>query len=130
MLLYSSLNTHRSSPRWTTPVSKPLYFHPSCEKDYKTLPEDVQADAGYNLDLVQQGKAPEVSFGPLHSLRSGTMELRIDEATDTYRVVYVAKFSGAVFVLDAFEKKSPTGAVGFRRTSSRGFDSGTSKPRG
>ena len=45
------------------PVSKPLYF--SCEKDYKTLPEDVQADAGYNLDLVQQGKAPEVSFGPM-----------------------------------------------------------------
>ena len=54
------------------------------------------------------------------------MELRIDEATDTYRVVCVARFSGAVFVLDAFEKKSPTGAVGFRRTSSRGFDSGTS----
>ena len=62
----------------------------------------MQADAGDNLDLVQQGKAPEVSFGPLHSLGSGTMELRIDEVTDTYRVVYVAKFSGAVFVLDAF----------------------------
>lgn len=37
------------------------------------------------------------------------MELRIDEDTDTYRVVYVAKFSEAVFVLDAFKKKSPTG---------------------
>ena len=108
---------------------KPLYFHLSCEKDHKILPEDVQANAGYNLDLVQQGKAPEVSFGPLHSLGSGTMELRIDEATDTYRVVYVAKFSGAVFVLDAFKKKSRR-AVGFRRTSSRGFDSGTGKPRG
>ena len=89
---------------------KPLYFHPSCEKDYKALPDDVQADAGYNLDLVQQGKAPEVSFGPLHSLGSGTMELRLDEDTDTYRVVYVARFSEAVFVLDAFKKKSPTGS--------------------
>jgi phage-related protein len=123
------LNTHRPSPRWTTPVS-PSTSTLLAKRNYKTLPEDVQADAGYNLDLVQQGKAPEVSFGPLHSLGSGTMELRIDEATDTYRVVYVAKFSGAVFVLDAFKKKSPTGAVGFRRTSSRGFDSGTSKPRG
>lgn len=89
---------------------KPLYFHPSCEKDYKALPDDVQADAGYNLDLVQQGKAPAVSFGPLHSLGSGVMELRLDEDTDTYRVVYVAKFSEAVFVLDAFKKKSPTGS--------------------
>ena len=37
------------------------------------------------------------------------MELRIDENTDTYRVVYVAKLSEAVFVLDAFKKKSPRG---------------------
>jgi phage-related protein len=37
------------------------------------------------------------------------MELRIDEDTDTYRVVYVAKLSEAVFVLDAFKKKSPRG---------------------
>ena len=63
MLLYSNLNTHCPSPG--DHARKPLYFHPSCEKDYKTLPEDVQADAGYNLDLVQQGKAPEVSFGPM-----------------------------------------------------------------
>lgn len=88
---------------------KPLYFHPSCEKDYRGLPEGVQDDAGYNLDRVQQGKRPEISFGPLRQLGSGVMELRIDEDTDTYRVVYVAKLSEAVFVLDAFKKKSPTG---------------------
>lgn len=88
---------------------KPLYFHPSCEKDFKSLPVEVQADAGYNLDLVQQGKRPETSFGPLRGLGSGIMELRIDEDTDTYRVVYVAKLSEGVFVLDAFKKKSPTG---------------------
>ena len=87
---------------------KPLYFHPSCKKDYLGLPEAVQDDAGYNLDRVQQGKAPRISFGPLHHLGSGVMELRIDEDTDTYRVVYVAKLSEAVFVLDAFKKKIST----------------------
>lgn len=92
-----------------SPDRKPLYFHPSCEKDYMALPEGVQDDAGYNLDLVQQGKRPKTSFGPLHGLGSGVMELRINEDTDTYRVVYVAKLSEAVFVLDAFKKKSPTG---------------------
>jgi len=38
------------------------------------------------------------------------MELRIREDSNTYRVVYVAKFSEAVFVLDGFKKKSPTGS--------------------
>jgi phage-related protein len=88
---------------------QPLYFHPSCRKDSLNLPEPVQDDAGYNLDLVQQGKRPELRFGPLHQFGSGVMELRIPEDTDTYRVIYVAKFSEGVFVLDAFQKKSPTG---------------------
>lgn len=88
---------------------KPLYFV-GCEKDYKSLPADVQDDAGHNLDRIQQGKNPEISFGPLHGLGSGTRELRIDEDTDTYRIVYVAKLSEAVFVLDAFKKKSPRGS--------------------
>lgn len=87
---------------------KPLYFI-GCEKDYKGLPPDVQTDAGHNLDRVQQGKSPEISFDSLHGLGSGIRELRIDENTDTFRIVYVAKLSEAVFVLDAFKKKSPTG---------------------
>ncbi|WP_118827214.1 type II toxin-antitoxin system RelE/ParE family toxin [Salinibacter ruber] len=45
-----------------------------------------------------------------HGLGSGTRELRIDEDTDTFRIVYVAKLSEAVFVLDAFKKKSPRGS--------------------
>lgn len=88
---------------------KPLYFI-GCEKDYKQLPADLQDDAGHNLDRVQQGKTPEISFGTLRGLGSGVRELRIDEDTDTYRVVYVAKLSEAVFVLDAFKKKSPRGS--------------------
>ena len=32
---------------------KPLYFHPSCKKDYPDLPESVQDNAGHNLDRVQ-----------------------------------------------------------------------------
>jgi len=89
---------------------KPLYFHPSCTKDYRALPEPVQDDAGHNLDRVQQGLQPQISFDALRGLGSGVMELRIREDSDTYRVVYVAKFSEAVFVLDAFKKKSPTGS--------------------
>ena len=58
---------------------------------------------------MQQGLQPQISFDAL-GLGSGAMELRIPEAGDTYRVVYVAKFSEAVFVVDAFKKKSPRGS--------------------
>jgi phage-related protein len=64
-------------------------------------------------DISDEGRAPtlfKISFGPLHGLGSGTRELRIDEDTDTFRIVYVAKLSEAVFVLDAFKKKSPRGS--------------------
>jgi len=36
---------------------EPLYFHPSCTKDFRALPESVQDDAGHNLDRVQQGSS-------------------------------------------------------------------------
>ena len=58
---------------------KPLYFHPSCKKDYLDLPESVQDDAGHNLDRVQQGLQPQISFDALRGFGSGVMELRIPE---------------------------------------------------
>jgi len=87
-----------------------LYFHPAAEKDYKNLPAAVQDDAGHNLDRVQQGLQPQCKFGYLSGIGSGVQELKIPYDTDTYRVVYVAKFSAGIFVLDAFNKKSPTGS--------------------
>jgi phage-related protein len=45
-----------------------------------------------------------VSVGP------GTCEIRVREAAGAFRVIYVATFKDAVYVLHAFQKKS-------RRTS-------------
>jgi len=113
-LVYANL--HTSGHPLTECSSKPpsrqqqLYFHPAAKKDYLSLPDDVQDDAGHNLDRVQQGLSPRCSFDYLHGLGSGIQELRIPPDTDTYRVVYVTKLSAGVFVLDAFKKKSPTGS--------------------
>jgi phage-related protein len=52
-------------------------------------------------------RAPE----PLRGIGSGVAEIKISApGGDTYRVVYVAKFNEAVYVLDAFQKKSPSGS--------------------
>ena len=41
-----------------------------------------------------------------------------DHRGDTYRAVYTVRFEGAVYVLHAFQKKSPSGI----RTSTRGVE--------
>ncbi len=87
---------------------KPLYWHRSSKRDYDRFPENVQDDAGYQLHRVQIGKAP-YNFDALPEIGSGVMEIKVDYAGDTYRAVYVAKFEEAVYVLDAFQKKSPRG---------------------
>lgn len=87
---------------------KEVFFLPQAERDIRKLPKGVRQDAGYNLYRVQRGDDPR-NFSPLSHLGSGVMEIRVDEDTDTYRVIYVAKFEEAIYVLDAFQKKSPTG---------------------
>jgi phage-related protein len=58
---------------------------------------------------VQRGKDP-FNFNSLRGMGSGVMEIKAYHAGDTYRAVYVAKFEEAVYVLDAFQKKSPSGS--------------------
>lgn len=40
------------------------------------------------------------------TIGSGTYEIRTKESGDEYRIFYVAKFGGTIYVLHAFQKKS------------------------
>ena len=40
------------------------------------------------------------------SVGLGVSEIRVRESSGAYRVIYVAKFSEAIYVLHAFEKKA------------------------
>jgi phage-related protein len=63
---------------------------------------------GYDLSAVQYGKQPP-SGKPWMGLGSSVWELVEEDASGTYRAVYTIKFAKAVYVLHAFQKKSPTG---------------------
>jgi phage-related protein len=58
------------------------------------------------LDRVQRGLDPD-DWKPMTTIGPGVREIRVRDATGAYRVVYVAKFVEAVYVLHAFQKKSP-----------------------
>ena len=61
-------------------------------------------DAGYQLELVQRGEPPR-DWKPMPTVGMGVNEIRV-RAGGAFRVVYVAKFPEAVYVLHAFQKKS------------------------
>jgi phage-related protein len=58
--------------------------------------------------LVQFGKQPP-NAKPWQGLGAGVWELAEQDASGTYRAVYTIRFAKAIYVLHAFQKKSPTG---------------------
>jgi phage-related protein len=55
---------------------------------------------------VQAGLEPG-DWKPFDDVGAGTREIRIRDASGIYRVMYVAKFEEAIYVLHCFQKKTP-----------------------
>ena len=87
------------------PFVKPLHFLGNSLECLRQFPEGARPDAGYQLEQVQYGKHP-TDFKPMASVGKGVEELRVWDDPGTYRVVYLARFAEAVYVLHAFQKKA------------------------
>ena len=70
----------------------------------RAFPAESMREAGYQLGKVQTGREPR-DWKPMPSIGVGVNELRI-RLGGAFRVIYVAKFEEAVYVLHAFQKKS------------------------
>jgi phage-related protein len=84
---------------------KPIKFMGTSLEDLRGFPPSVVRDVGYQLDKVQNGLSPD-DAKPIYSIGAGVLELRVWDEAGTFRVVYVAKFAGAVYVLHCFQKKT------------------------
>lgn len=74
-------------------------------KTIRGFPQDAKHEAGHQLDRVQQGLLPS-DWKPLSVTAPGVREIRIRDASGIYRVLYIAKFQEAIYVLHAFQKKT------------------------
>ncbi len=68
------------------------------------FPDETRLALGLELQLIQIGDSP-AHWKPMKTVGSGVNELRLKQG-DQYRVLYVAKFDEAVYVLHAFKKKT------------------------
>lgn len=99
------------------PGEKPLFWVGSSKEDLMAFPEAVQDEIGTALSVAQfGGKHPGAK--PWKGEGTGVFEVVEDHRGDTYRAVYTARFEGVVYVVHAFQKKSPSSI----RTSKRDVD--------
>ncbi len=71
----------------------------------RTFPVGVQQDLGYALYRVQLGQMPPDSK-PMKTVGPGVYELRDQDERAWYRVFYLKKIAGVVYVLHCFEKRT------------------------
>jgi phage-related protein len=85
---------------------KPLDWVGPAKQDFLAFPPPVQREIGNALGLAQfGGKHPRAK--PWKGEGPGVLEV-VDDF-DTYRAVYTVRFRRVVYVLHAFQKKSPRG---------------------
>lgn len=80
---------------------KPVEFRASSLDDLRAFPVMARREAGYQIDRVQNGHEPD-DWKPMSSISAGVHEIRIRDAAGAFRVVYVAKFADAIYVLHCF----------------------------
>jgi phage-related protein len=76
----------------------------SSRRDVKRFTDVARSQAGRELLRVQRGESP-TDFKPMSDIGSGVYEIRVHTQTE-HRVIYIAKYAEAVYVLHAFKKRA------------------------
>ena len=96
---------------------QPLHWVGSAKRDFLSFPAAVKDDMGNALGIAQfGGTAPTAK--PWKGLGPGVLEIVESHDGNAYRAVYTVRFEKALYVLHAFQKKSPS----IIRTAKRDVD--------
>jgi len=84
---------------------KPVEFLGDSLDCLRSFSLDVRREFGHQISEVQHGRDP-ADWKPMKTVGAGACEIRVRDGFSAYRVIYVAKFADAVYVLHAFHKTS------------------------
>ena len=88
---------------------KKLIWIGSSYKDLKDFPLPIRQAMGYALFYAQEGKLHDHAKVLSGMGSAGVQEIRENDRSGTYRVIYTVETTEYVFVLHAFQKKSKSG---------------------
>lgn len=83
---------------------KTLRFVGSSLDDLRNFPAEARRQVGFELYAVQRGLEPS-DWRPMPEVGPGVREIRV-HVLGEWRVLYVARFADAIYVLHAFRKKT------------------------
>ena len=83
---------------------KPVEWMGDSLERVRSFSKTVRQQVGYELELVQHGLEPS-DWKPMPTVGPGVCEVRI-HGDGEHRVIYVARFRHAIYVLHAFRKKT------------------------
>lgn len=93
---------------------RPLDWVGTSKRDFLQFPEPAKAEMGNALGIAQfGGKHPAAK--PWKGHGPGVFEIVEDHDGNAYRAVYTVRFAEVIYVLHAFQKKSPKGIKTARR---------------
>lgn len=90
-------------------LKKDLFWIGSSDKDLSKFPKMVRETAIFCLDLIREGDRPEKEKVLKGFNGASVRELKLNDRSGTFRVVYTVQFEKAIYVLHAFQKKSTKG---------------------
>ena len=88
---------------------KACIFLGSSQRDLAAFPEDARGEIGHSLYEVQCGGEPVAAKALKGFGGRSVLEIVNDVDGNSFRAVYTIRFSKAVYVLHAFQKKSKRG---------------------
>jgi phage-related protein len=92
----SKIKAHKKHTKWVMQ---------SLLEEVREWPADVREEMGGQLNKVEYGGEPD-DFKPMKTIGMGVFEIRVtDEGNNKYRLIYVAKFEEAIYVLHVITKK-------------------------
>lgn len=100
---------------------KPVIWVGPARRELKELPREVQRTMGIALWFAQQGLMHPAA-SPMKGQLGGVIEIRGDFGGNTYRLMYVAKLGGVIYVLCAFQKKATKGVATSKHVLNRALE--------
>jgi phage-related protein len=94
---------------------RPVVWVGSSRRDLRGFPREVRRDIGQALYAAQQGET-DPAVKPLRGFGGGSvLEIIARYRGDTWRAVYTVRYPEAIYVLQAFQKKSKSGIATSRK---------------
>jgi phage-related protein len=84
---------------------KQAKFRGTSLDDLRAFPEESKREAGYQINRVQKGLEPD-DFEPMRTVGRSVYEIRVQDQSGAFRVIYIAKFEKYVYILHCFQKKT------------------------